>query len=627
MKIKTVLFSLLLLASLTIPNTASGAEKPNILWVVCEDASVNWIGCYGNKHAKTPNIDALAKQGFRYKNAYACAPVCAPSRSTWITGVYATSTGTLPMRSRNAIPHDLIKYYPDYLRRAGYFCANHTKTDYNIGGRPDGACWDSTKANGWDLRKPGQPFFQIINLTESHESKAHGSVSNTKHSPDDVTLSKYHPDDKTIRMNYAKYHDAVEVMDIEVGKALASLEKSGLANDTIVIFNSDHGGVMPRSKRFLYNSGIHTPLIVRIPEKWKSFWPASAPGSTVDRMVSFVDMPKTWLSLAEAEIPKVMQGKIFLGTGTETEPEYVFSFRERMDERFDNQRAVRNKQYLYIKNFMPYVPLGQHVDYLWNMEATKAWARLFKTKQTNEITGRFFHTKPVEELYDMQADPDNVVNLADKPEHKKTVETMRLKLREWQLSTYDSGLLPEFERNARAATNKTTIFQMVRDVQLYDLPSYLDAADLALGKNPDSKPQLLTYLKSKDSALRYWGTVGLLMQGHDDAEVQTALASVLNDSCIEVIAMASFALLQAGKNEKASAALIDQLKNNSHGLLFVLNVLDWSHTDIKPFANALGSLKTNGNPLAEYDQRMIEYLSETNGLSLIRQPLNKKKNK
>ena len=615
-----------LLVYCLVSGSVQAAEQPNILWLVCEDSNTDWFGCYGNKQAKTPNIDALAKQGFRYNNAYACAPVCAPSRSTWITGVYATSTGTLPMRSRNAIPHDLIKYYPDYLRKAGYFCANHTKTDFNIGGRPDNDCWDSTKANAWDLRKPGQPFFQIINFTESHESKAHGSVGNTRHSPNEVSLSKYHPDEKGIRMTYAKYHDAVETMDIEVGKALASLEKSGLANDTIVIFNSDHGGVMPRSKRFLYNSGLHCPLIVRLPEKYKHLWPSKFPGETVDRLVSFVDMPKTWLSIANAEIPKIMQGKIFLGSNSEPEPEYVFSFCERMDERFDNQRAVRNKQYLYIKNYMPYVPWGQHVDYLWKMEATRVWEDAYKNKRTNEITGRFFNTKPVEELYDMQTDPDNIVNIADKPEHRVTLIIMRGKLKEWQLSIRDTGLLPEFERNARAAQNKTTLYQMAQNEKLYDLPAYLDAADLALAKNEKNKPKLLEFLKSKDSGLRYWGTAGLFMLGKADDETQKALEPMLMDSCGEVVGLAAWTLMQSDQVEKANKVLSEQLKNRVPSVLFVLNVLDWSHTDIKPFANALGSLKTNGNPLAEYEQRMIEYLSETNGLSLIRQPLNKKKN-
>ena len=597
-----------------ITGSAQAAEQPNILWIVCEDSSIDWFGCYGNKYAKTPNVDALAKQGFRYKNAYACVPVCAPSRSTWITGMYSASTGTLPMRSRNMLPHDVIKYYPDYLRSAGYFVANHTKTDFNIGGRLDGNCWDSNKANAWELRKPGQPFFQILNFTESHESKAHGAVTNTRHSPNDIILRKYHPDEKGIRMTYAKYHDAVENMDIEVGKALATLDKAGLANDTIVIFNSDHGGVMPRSKRFLYNSGLHCPLIVRMPEKYKHLWPGKSPGETVDRLVSFVDMPKTWLSLANAEIPPAMQGKIFLGTKAQQEPEYVFSFRERMDERFDNQRAVRSKQFLYIKNFMPYAPWGQHVDYLWKMEATKVWEDAYKNKRTNEITGRFFNTKPVEELYDMQTDPDNVVNLADKPEHRETLLTMRGKLKEWQLAIRDAGLLPEFERNERAAQNKTTIYQMAQNEKLYDLPAYLDAADLALAKNSINKPKLLELLKSKDSGLRYWGTVGLFMLGKADDETLKALEPMLKDSCGEVVGLAAWTLLQSGQVEKANSVLAEQLKNRVPSVLFVLNVLDLSKADIKPYVQLINSMVVTGRPMAEYEQRMIDYLRISNNI-------------
>ena len=472
-------FTILLAVTLVLSVVGRAADRPNILWLVCEDSNVNWIGCYGNPEAKTPNIDAFAKQGFRYTNVFASAPVCAAQRSTWITGINSISMGTHPMRSRYPIPHDQIKYYPDYLRAAGYYTANHSKTDYNIGGREDKDCWDSNVADAWNQRKPGQPFFQVINFNESHESQAHGDVTKTRHSPGDVTLAKYHPDEMPIRMNYAKYYDAVENMDTQVGKALAALEKAGLAEDTIVIFNSDHGGVMPRSKRFLFDSGLHVPFVVRIPEKFKHLWPGAKPGTTVDRLVSFLDLPKTWLSLTDSEVSKVMQGRIILGPKAEPEPAHVFSFRERMDERFDNQRAVRDKRYVYIKNYMPYVVWGQHLDYLWKMVATRTWEDAFKNKRTNEVTGRFFTLKPSEELYDMQADPDNVVNLAEKPEHKQTLEKMRAALREWQLTIHDTGLLPEAERERRATENKTTIYQMVRDPKLYDLPAYLDAADLA----------------------------------------------------------------------------------------------------------------------------------------------------
>jgi len=590
------------------------AAAPNILWLVCEDSNVTWFGCYGNIQAKTPNIDALARQGFRYTHAYAAAPVCAPSRSTWITGVYAVSTGTQPMRSRYSIPHDLIHYYPDELRKAGYFTANHNKTDYNIGGRPDTACWNSDKANAWDLRKPGQPFFQVINFNSSHESSAHGDVKRTQHSPENVTLAKYHPDLPSIRQNYAKYHDAVLRMDAEVGKVLEQLAKAGLADDTIVIFNSDHGGVMPRSKRFLYNSGVHAPLILRIPDKYKQLWPEKSPGTTVDRLVSFVDMPKTWLSLAEAKIPEVMQGRIFLGPAKEPEPEYVYGFRERMDERYDSQRAVRNKQFVYIKNDMPYIPWGQHHQYLWLMEATRAWEDASKKHQTDEIAGRFFGPKPVEELYDTVADPDNVVNLAERASHRQTLATMRSKLREWQLQVHDSGLLPEAERHRRAVENKTTIYQMVRDPKLYNLTAYLDASDLALARNPANASRLVEFLKSDDSAIRYWGAVGLLMLGHPDGKSRSALETTLRDSCGEVRAMSAWALLQEGETERSRESLLGLIREHSDATLLVLNILDWSKTDIRPYESALNALPKTGGMLVEYEQRMLEYFRESRAI-------------
>lgn len=608
---KAFLLAFSLLFGLTL---AHSADRPNILWLVCEDSNVNWIGCYGNPEAKTPNIDAFAKTGFRYTHVFASAPVCAAQRSTWITGVNSISMGTHPMRSRYAIPHDQIKYYPDHLRAAGYYAANHSKTDYNIGGREDKDCWDSGTADGWNKRKPGQPFFQVINFNESHESKAQGDVTGTRHSPGEVTLSKYHPDEMPIRMNYAKYYDAVENMDAEVGKALAELDKAGLADDTIVIFNSDHGGVLPRSKRFLFDSGTHVPLIVRIPEKWKKLWPAEKPGGTVDRLVSFVDLPKTWLSLTGSEVPAVMQGRIFMGPNAEPEPEFVFSFRERMDERFDNQRAVRDKRYAYIKNYMPYVPWGQHLDYLWKMVATQAWEDAFKNHRTDAVTSRFFMVKPVEELYDMEADPDNVVNLAGNPDHQQTLNTMRAKLREWQLAIHDSALLPEAERVQRSTANHTTIYQMVRDPKQYELPAYLDAADLALAAKPENRARLIAMLGNADSALRYWGTVGLLMLGKADAPSEEALTKVLGDKCGEVTAMAAWVLLQSGSTDKAQAALASMIEHHSPATLTALNVLDWAHADIKPYAAAIDALASGKEKLTEYENRMVEFLRGSPGL-------------
>jgi N-sulfoglucosamine sulfohydrolase len=604
----------LILTLLVLPCSGHAADRPNLLWLVCEDSSLSWFGCYGNPEAKTPNIDAFAKQGFRYTNVFASAPVCAAQRSTWITGINSISMGTHPMRSRYPIPHDQIKYYPDYLRAAGYYTANRSKTDYNIGGREDKDCWDSNVADAWNHRKPGQPFFQVLNFGESHESSAHGDVTKTRHSPGDVTLAKYHPDEMPIRMNYAKYYDAVENMDTQIGKALAALEKAGLAEDTIVIFNSDHGGVLPRSKRFLFDSGLHVPFVVRIPEKFKHLWPAEKPGTTVDRLVSFLDLPKTWLSLTDSEVPQAMQGRIILGPKAEPEPAHVFSFRERMDERFDNQRAVRDKRFAYIKNYMPYVEWGQHLDYLWKMVATRTWEDAFKNKRTNEVTGRFFTLKPVEELYDMQADPDNVVNLAEQPEHKQTLERMRAALREWQLAIHDTGLLPEAERERRATENKTTIFQMARDPKLYDLPAYLDAADLALAKNSANRQRLIGMLADKDSAIRYWGAVGLHMLGKADAATLAALEGVLHDACGEVSGMAAWVLMESGSPAKAQQAFAGIFQKHTGATLHTLNILDWSRAEIAPLVSAMDALASGKEKRMEYEQRMVELLRDSHGL-------------
>ncbi len=590
-------------------------NRPNILWLVGEDASADWFGCYGNTRATTPNIDALARQGFRYTHTYACAPVCAPSRSTWITGRYAVSTGTQPMRSRFPIPHSTIPYYPDQLRKAGYYTANFKKTDFNIGGRPDQSAWDKVADNAWTQRASGQPFFQVLNFEDSHESKAFGDVESTRHSPDGVALHKYHPDEPLIRKNYAKYEDAIEELDTKVGRALARLDAAGLAEDTIVIFNTDHGGVMPRSKRWLYNSGTHCPLIIRIPQKFKHLWPAEAPGATVERLVSFIDFPKTWLALAEAELPASMQGRVFLGPQTEPEPDCVYGFRERMDERFDSQRSARTKQFVYIQNDMPNVRWGQNLEYIWKMTAMQAWEKAHTEGRTDAVTGRFFSTKPAEELYDSQADPDNVHDLARDPAHGATLAALRAKLREWRLAVRDTGLLPEGERTRRAASHHLTIAELAEDPALYPLEKYLAASELALRGDSTAATgtALIALTKEPDSGLRYWGAYGLLLRGKVGAlekDSATALGLLLSDPCPEVRATAAWALLSTtGAALNAREALRSVLQGDAAAALFALNILEWTRESPAHYADLLDPLLNSEDPVyAGYLKRMVTHL-------------------
>jgi arylsulfatase A-like enzyme len=581
--------------------------RPNILWLTSEDNSIFWVGCYGGTNCKTPNIDQLAKEGFRYTHCFDNAAVCAPTRSTWITGMYAISNGTQPMRSRNAIPHDKIKYYPDLLREAGYHTSNSIKTDYNIGGRSDRDCWDVMDREfryGWRQRKPGQPFFAVVNTTSSHESRAHGDVENTRNDPDRMTLHSYHPDLPVIRKNYAKYADAVENMDKDIGATMDALKEDGLYEETIIIYCSDHGGVMPRSKRFLYSSGTHCPLVVRIPERHKHLWPAEEPGMTVDRLVSFVDMPKTWLSLAGAEIPDTFQGTVFLGDAVEPEPEHHLSFRERADERCDSVRMIRDKQFAYYKNYMPYAPAGQYLAYLWKAQAAPAWEKHHLEGKTDEITGRFFQPRVSEEFYVTVRDFDNVHNLIDDPKHRQKIAEMRQAMRKMQLELHDSGLLPESMRVRRASENGVTIYEMVRDPKLYPLASYLDAADMALERNPDNLHALVEGMADSDAGIRYWAVVGMLLLDNDAAPAATSLGKALSDNSDEVKIMAAWTLVKLGQSEKGLACLRNLLYGGTSCERMLHNVLDWMGKDSLPLVRDYAESK--GGKVKGILARMLE---------------------
>ncbi|MDF1850754.1 MAG: sulfatase-like hydrolase/transferase [Verrucomicrobiales bacterium] len=609
---KSIALSSILLATLFV-FTSAAEERPNILWITSEDNGISWVGCYGGTNAKTPSIDKLAEEGFRYRYCFDNAAVCAPTRSIWITGMYGVSNGTQPMRSRNEIPHDKIAYYPDLLNRAGYHTSNPGKTDYNIGGREDKEPWDLKKGTqyGWKKREPGQPFFCVVNIGDSHESRAHGNVENTRNDPAKMKLFSYHPDLSVIRKNYAKYADAVENMDKKVGQCLAELEKDGLAENTIVIYNSDHGGVMARSKRFVYSSGIHCPLIVRIPEKFQHLYPAEKPGTVVDRLVGFVDMPKTWLSLAGAEIPNTFQGRVFLGKDADPEPEYHFAFRERADERLDNVRVMRDKRFSYHKNYMPFAPAGQHLAYLWKAKATPAWEQHHREGKTDEITGRFFRPRVSEELYDNKTDFDNVHNLIDSKEHQEKVAELKAALRKKQLELNDSGLLPEQMRVRRAAANKVTIYEMIRNEKLYPLETYLDAADVALARDAENLDAFVAALSDEDEGLRWWGIVGVHLLEDKAASVSGALETALEDEAHEIRMMAAWTLIKLGKTEKALACLESLLFEGTHNEIMLHNVLDWMGEPAHPLIKRY--MAEGGSKDGKYGISIFGRVAELNG--------------
>ena len=452
--------SVLLLLAALLPFRA-GAQagegerpfRPNILWITTEDMSPR-LGAYGDTLARTPNLDRFAEAGTRYTNAFSVSGVCAPSRSALITGVYPISIGTHQMRTTHeapglpgpylAVPPPEVKAFTEYLRAAGYYTSNNAKTDYQFG-TPVTAWDESSNEAHWRNREPGQPFFSVFNSTRTHESKVWPDSTEERTTPREaVVVPPYYPDTDVVREDLARHYDNIARMDTWVGEILAELEADGLADSTIVFFYSDHGDGLPRAKRWVYDSGLHVPLMIRWPEALRP--ERYAPGSTEERLVSFVDFGPTVLSIADVEVPASMQGKPFLG-GQEVGPrDYIYAARDRHDEAYDRMRAVRDDRFKYIRNYMPETAYVQPIAYRDRMPTMQELLRLSEEGRLEGPQALWFRqTRPEEELYDTHADPHEVGNLADDPEYQDVLERMRGALDAWLERVGDMGATPEAE--------------------------------------------------------------------------------------------------------------------------------------------------------------------------------------
>lgn len=518
------LFALALLVGTTSAVAVEAPARPNILWLVSEDNSP-LIGAYGDPLARTPAIDALAGRGIRYTRAYANAPVCAPARATLISGVLASSTGTHHMRSSYEVPAGKVPFFTSYLREAGYFTYNHGKTDYNRLDR--WGDWDNHQNNQW-REAAGKPFFGMYNFMESHESRVHREFDPDT-DPAAVTLPPYHPDIPDVRRDWAKYYDQIAKMDTAVGEVIQQLESDQLIDDTIIFYFADHGGVLPRSKRFLYQSGTHVPLVVAIPPKWQHLAPDGEAGQVDNRLVSFIDFAPTVLSLAGIRPPDHMQGTPFLGEYAGPEPEAAVLFRGRMDERTDMSRAIVTRDHLYIRNYYPDIPRGRYLEFSYKAKAMQAWHAESEAERLNPVQSRFFEPKAAEELYDLNNDPHQILNLAADPSHTETLAKMRTLYREKILESRDAGFLPEPEVLRRAGIHETTIYELACDESLYPLSDYMDAAALSATAGPKDIPALTAALDSVDSGIRYWALVALRRIGVPEKSQEKILHMMLTD--------------------------------------------------------------------------------------------------
>ncbi len=446
--------------------------------------------------------------------------------------------------------------FPQYLRDAGYYATNNNKEDYNL--EKSGRVWDeSSKHAHWKNRKSGQPFFAVFNYTISHESQIRNAIdpANRIHDPAKVRLPAYHPDTPEVRHDWAQYYDRITMMDKQVGAALKELEQAGLADDTIVFFFSDHGSGMPRSKRSACKSGLNVPFMVYFPPKWRRLAPKDyQTGGLSDRLIGFIDLAPTMLSLAEIKPPQWMQGGAFCGPYAVPEPKFSFGFRGRMDERNDLVRSVRDKRYMYVRNYMPYRPHGQHNAYMFQTPTTRVWRQLFDEGKLNAVQSLYWQPKKMEELYDLSSDRDEVINLADSPKHSAELTRMRTALNAWEHRIRDVDFLAEWEMHERS--KKSTPYDIGHNPEKYDFDAIFAAANLATSLRSSDLPKIVAMLHDENSAIRYWGAVGLLSQGkRGTAAGHSELVAALNDESPIVQITAAEALGRFGNEQDTEEAL------------------------------------------------------------------------
>ncbi|HTL28169.1 MAG TPA: sulfatase-like hydrolase/transferase [Tepidisphaeraceae bacterium] len=588
------------------------AKQPNILWIVSEDNGP-FLGCYGDANAHTPNLDKLASEGVLYLNAFANAPVCAPSRSTLITGMYASTLGTQNMRSRYPIPHEFT-FYCQEMRKAGYYCMNPGKTDYNIAGN-DKKPWD--KGKSWDDSPAGKPWMLVLNTSTTHESCLHKSKIVDEYVKTPFPVPPYQPDTPAIHSNWVEYYHDTTKMDAEYGKVLDALAADGLADDTIVFYFSDHGGILPRSKRFVLDSGLRVPLIIRFGKNVQEFAPA-APGSKLDRLVSFVDIAPTLLSMAGAnKMPEQYQGKAFLGPRAREPREFVFGFRGRMDERIDLSFTMRDERYRLIHNYYPHRIYGMHLDYLWKMPATVSWEEEYLAGRCNPAQSAFWREKPTEELYDESSDPYEIHNLIDDPGLAPVAQKLRKALRDQQIENRDAAFIPESQL-AEMARSAGSAYAATHEPAKYPIERIVDAADVASRRDAKDVVKLIEWAKDGNQTVRYWAAVGCCVRGSSAKDAALAMEALSKDSSPAVRIAADEALVRFGQSEKLYA-LIDEMADEKGDPLLAVNTVEALGDLARPAAKELIARVKAGLPaVGKMDGERGASYTERAGASLLR---------
>ncbi len=552
--------------------TPNEEVRPNILFLVVEDASPYLYPAYGNPHIVTPHLDRLASSGVVFTSALANAPYSSPARSSLISGSYATTYGNDWHRNNHIVPGHY--FFPQYLREAGYFTVNAGKTDYNVTQEVQQQWYDVAWDRMSGLKAPGRPnasyndeargerpFFAQFNNNTSHMSRMNSVYMHLREpprlDPEGVILPDYVPDLPETRSDYALHLDAIEDTDRWTGLFISDLEERGLLENTIIFYFSDHGGCLPRGKAFPYETGFTAALIIYAPPKWQHLLPAP-PGSVSDRLVEFADFGPTLLSIAGVQSPGHMQGKAFMGRYAEDPREYSFNFRTNTTDHFDPSRSVFTSKFQYIRNYTPYKIHGLRQSYQWAMPAQMAWDSLFHFAETKPEHRQYYLPKPSEMLFDRKHDPFGMNNLAGEPEYEEVLTELRKAASTHIRESKDIGFWP---RDVRISFVEKGIamYDWVREND-YPFELLYRAVESASAGEPDERYFLEDLLAHERPEFRFWGASGLAYLAFLDQlpEVPVALFGLLDDPFGSVASMAAEALVYAGYTEKGLHALVEQ---------------------------------------------------------------------
>ncbi|MHB1179016.1 MAG: sulfatase family protein [Daejeonella sp.] len=579
-------------------------NKPNILWVTIEDTSPQFIGCYGNKDARTPVIDHLASEGVRFTNAFSTGTVCSPSRSCIITGVKTYKAGTGNHRSNYPIP-EFIKGFPYYLQKEGYYTTNNSKTDYNVAnaGQFTKEAWNESSAKaGWWNCKPGQPFFAVFNFIDSHQSRTMTESyswylknvidelpEKDRVRDNDFEMPPFYNNTPEMRKQFARVYNSIKLTDNKIGELLARLEKDHLKDSTIIFFYGDHGEGIPRGKTNGINLGYRVPFVIWFPDIYKHLSPWGTSGVVTDELIDFEDLAPTLISLAGGKVPDHLSGRKLIGNDRSKPADHLVLSADRSDNGIDLVRSVTDGKFMYSRNFMPFMPEVRYIRYMEIGEIKQQMRKDLAENKLNPLQKSLFEDRPAEFLYDIENDLWETKNLANDPAYKLILEKMRSQLKNEVLQARDVLFLPEYEIGLISETTTPYEFRLVD--KNYPVAEIYRAASFSGFRGKDIAAKQIKLLSNANKIVRYWAILGLRSQNPVELKpFYRAIIGAMNDSYPPVAVTASVIAYQQFGNKLAEGYLKKYCASENMDLsLITINYLLYEKNK-QPFIETIQSV-------------------------------------